>query len=347
MAFQKFQNSKQLSAELNSNKLEKIYLFLGEEEGEKDKITDKIIGMRLKSEEEKEYSVRRFHLESGEFHEAAEFAMSASMFSDSKICIMLNINSLKSKGGDKEILTELLNVLPDHNMLIMTSSDNKAPSVIDSKKLPGIKTVQFWRLFDNDVSTYIINSTRKKDLKIEASAVNQLINLTGRDIKKIDEAIEILLESGEQTITSAVIKEYISDTKDVTIFEFIDSLFQKDKKCFSQLAKVLDSGTHELALLKLIMRQAELLEKYSHLTQNGLNSEAALEQIGISARNTKTFLECVKKFSSDTIKKLFPLIHEADQRIKSSKYSNNLTSNPVFELAINLFLDSQDSLVKI
>ena len=347
MAFQKFQTSKQLAAELNSNKLEKIYLFLGEEEGEKDKIINKIIGMRIKSEEEKEYSVRRFHLESGEFHEAAEFALSASMFSESKICIMLNIDSLKSKSEDKGILAEMLHTLPDHNILIMTSPENKAPSVIDSKAVSKIKTVQFWRLFDNDVSTYIISSMRKHDMKIEASAVNQLIGLTGRDIKKIDEAIEILLDSGEKYITHAVIKEYINDAKDVTIFEFIDSLFKKDRNCFSQLAKVLDSGTHELALLKLIMRQAELIEKYNYLTKNGLNSEAALEQIGVSTRNTKTFLECVKKFPSDSINKLFPFIHEADQRVKSSKYSNNLASSPVFELAINLFLDSPDSSVMI
>jgi DNA polymerase III delta subunit len=338
MTYQKFPNSKQLTAELNSNKLERIYLFLGEEEGEKDKIINKIIDMRLKSRDEKNYSTRRFHLETGEFQDAAEFAMSASMFSESKICIMLNIDSLKSRSGDKMLLGEVINSFPDSNILVMTSPENKLPSIIEVKDVKKIKVVQFWRLFESDISTYIINSIRKKDIKIETAAVNDLVNLTGRDIKKIDEAIEMLIESGEKSITPGIIKEYVSDTKDVSIFEFIDSLFRKDKSSFRELAKVLDNGVHELALLKVIMRQAELIEKYNHLTKTELNSEAAMQQIGINPRKTKSFLECVKRFPSDSIKKVFPLIQETDRRIKSSAYSSNLASNPIFELVTDMLL---------
>ncbi len=169
MTYQKFQNSKQLAAELNSNKLESIYLFLGEEEGEKDKIISKIIDMRLKSQDEKNYSTRRFHLESGEFQDAAEFAMSASMFSESKVCVMLNVDSLKSKSDDKRLLNEILNTLPDSNIIIMTSPENKPPSIIDNKDIKKIKIIQFWRFFDNDISSYIINSIRKKNMKIDPS----------------------------------------------------------------------------------------------------------------------------------------------------------------------------------
>jgi DNA polymerase III delta subunit len=343
MAYQKFPNSKQLIAELNSNKLESIYLFLGEEEGEKDKIINKIIDMKIKIQDEKSYSTRRFHMESGELQDAAEFAMTASMFSESKVCVILNIDSLKIKSDDKRVLNELLNTLPDSNIIIMTSQENQPPSIIDKKESKNIKTVQFWRFFDNDISTYIISSIRKKDMKIDIPAVNHLINLTGRDIKKIDEALEILTDSGEKSITPGIIKIYISDTKDVTVFEFVDSLFQKDKNCYLQLAKVLDNGTHELALLQLIMKQAELIEKYNHLTGTDLNSEAAMQQIGINPRNTKTFLESAKRFPSDSIKIIFPLIHEADKRIKSTGFSNNLASNPVFELVTNMLLGLSNS----
>jgi DNA polymerase III delta subunit len=343
MTYQKFPNSKQFAAELNSNKLEKVYLFLGEEEGEKDKIIDKIINLNLKSQDEKNYSTRRFHLETGEFQDAAEFAMSASMFSESKVCIMLNIDLLKSRSSDKMQLSELINSLPDSNILIMTSHENKLPPIIEVKDVKNIKIVQFWRLFDSDISSYIINSIRKKDMKIEISAVNDLVNLTGKDIKKIDEAIEILIESGEKSITPGIIKEYISDTKDVSIFEFIDSLFRKDKNSFRELAKVLDNGIHELALLKVIMKQAELIEKYNHLTKTDLNSEAAMQQIGINPRNIKSFLECAKRFPSDSIKKVFPLIQKTDHRIKSSGYSGNLASNPIFELVSDMLLGSPGS----
>lgn len=338
MPFQKFPNSKQLSFELESKKLERLYLFLGEEEGEKDKLIEKIIDIAIDNPDEKTYSTRRFHAESDEFSDAMEFALTESMFSKKKICIILNINSLKSKSIEKQQLSEIINNLPKSNILIMTSIENKLPSVIDINDIKKIKVFQFWRFFENDVAGYIITSIRKNSLEIDRAAVNRLIDLTGRDIKKTDEAIEILIETGEKIITEKIILQYIQDTKDVSIFEFIDSLFQKDKTVFPQLVKILDNGIHELVLLKMIMRQAELIEKYNFFISNNLNSESAITEIGIDQRNKKKFLDCAKEFSLDTIKNVFILIHKADQRIKSFNYSNNLTSNPIFELTTEMLL---------
>ena len=41
--------SKQLEADLKKNKIESIYLFTGDEEGEKDKFVNRIIGMMFPS----------------------------------------------------------------------------------------------------------------------------------------------------------------------------------------------------------------------------------------------------------------------------------------------------------
>ena len=47
MAYKKYPTSKQLERDLNTNRLENIYLFLGEEEGEKEKIIKKIIDKKI------------------------------------------------------------------------------------------------------------------------------------------------------------------------------------------------------------------------------------------------------------------------------------------------------------
>jgi DNA polymerase III delta subunit len=338
MAYQKFPNSKQLLTELNSKKLDKIYLFLGEEEGEKEKAINKIIDLSIKDQDEKSYSTGRFHLESEELNNAAEFAVSESMFSEKKICVMLNVNSLKAKGGDKELLKEIINTLPDSNILIMTSQENKVPSAIDSGILGKIKTVQFWKLFDSDIAAYAYNKFKKNNLEADRTAIRRLIELTGRDIRKLDEAVEMIIESGEKQITLVVIDKFVSDTKEVSVFEFIEALFQKDKNSFFQLSRVLDSGIHELTILKLIMRQAELIEKYFYLVKDGMSTEAALQETGINSKNTKSFISSTQCFSRESIKNIFPLIYSTDQRIKSSIYSDNLASNPVFELVTDILL---------
>ncbi len=336
MAFRKYPDSKQLERELNAGKMENIYLFLGEEEGEKEKIIQKIIEKIFTNEEDRHYSTGRFHMESDELNVAAEFLLSGSMFSNSKVCVILNVNSLKSRGEDARLFGELISTMAESNILIMTSNENKVPPVIDSRNIEIIKIVQFWRFFESDLNNYIIRSVKKSGREIHREAVNLLIDYTGRDIKKIDEALFKVITSGEKLITLDLVKLLIEDNKSISVFEFIDSLFQRDKNIFHFLAKIIGSGMHELAILKLIMRQAELIEKYYSLIKKGFNTDEALREIGISQRNQKNFLNCTTNFSHESIKRIFPLILKADYYLKTHSGTGSLLSNPIFELVTDI-----------
>ncbi|MBN2038750.1 MAG: DNA polymerase III subunit delta [Spirochaetes bacterium] len=330
MALQKFPDSRQLLAELKNQKISGIYLFLGEEDGEKEKIIQKITDMAITNEEEKNYSTGRFHAEYDELNQAVEFVSSGSMFSETKVCVILNINSIKSKGNEAGLFDNLLETLPDSNILIMTSPENKVPAVIDKKYIQKIKIYQFWRFFEKDISNYIIKSLKKYNIEIHIKAVELFIDFTGRDVKKVDEALFKIINSGEKNITIDLVRQLIPDDKDVSVFAFIDSLFQKDFNSFRNLVKVLDHGNHELAVLKLIMREAELIEKYLTLLKNRVSSDSALMEIGISQRNRKQFLDCAGCFTIEDIKKIFFLIYLTDYRLKSYNYSSNLQANPLF-----------------
>lgn len=335
MAYQKFPDSKALNRELNSGKLERIYLFLGEEEGEKEKATNRIIKQAVRDDE---YSSARFHAEYGELSSASEYIMSASMFAETRVCVILNIESIKAKSGEGAVLNYITGNIPDHNILIMTSPENKVPQVL-SKNTANIKIIQFWKPFENDLKNYVINTLKKNHIEINIEAVKLLIDLTGRDVKKIDEAILKMLDSGEKSITIDIIRHLIPDTKDVSVFEFIDALFQKSRSTFYDLVKVIEAGNNELMILKLIIRQAEMIEKYLFLTNNNITSSAALQETGVSQRNTEVFLKCTKNYSLSTIKNIFPIIHKADQSLKSYGYSGNISYNPLFDLVSTMLLD--------
>jgi DNA polymerase III delta subunit len=198
--------------------------------------------------------------------------------------------------------------------------------------------VQFWKLFENDFRNYVINAIKSKNFEINSEAVKLLIDLTGRDIKKVDEAIFKLLNSGEKLITVDIIRYMIPDTKEVSVFEFIDSLFQKSRNAFHDLVKILESDNNELMILKLIVRQAELIEKYLYLTNKNTSGSAALQEIGISQRNTDIFLKCVRNYTLSTIRDVFPVIHKADQSLKSYGYSGSISFNPLFDLVSSMLL---------
>ena len=86
---------------------------------------------------------------------AVDFALSQSMFSHQKVCIIRNIETLKSIESNKLLFRDLIGSLPDDTRLIMTSIKNSAPSIISTAVLKDVKVVQFWKYFDNDIHNYI------------------------------------------------------------------------------------------------------------------------------------------------------------------------------------------------
>lgn len=337
MAAVKYPNSKYFKKELEKKKLDNIYLFLGEEEGEKDKFINIILDLVFQNDPERQNSTGHFHLENEELKSAADFALSQSMFSKNRVCIMRNIDSIKLIKVNISLFHDIIENFPDSTILIMTTIKKKPPAFISSDILKQIKIVQFWRYYDNDISKYIKNNIRNNKMKIDDEAVALLIKRTGKDIRKIDDAIEIIKYSGHGgVITINLISNLIQDVRNVSINELIDSLFKKEKHALRYLKKALEDGTHELQILSIIMRQAETLEKFYIQVSNGVPGNQAINNCGIFKTNRDNFLQYTKCFNINKIKSIFPIISRTDFQLKSTKFSKELIANPLFNLVTEI-----------
>jgi DNA polymerase III delta subunit len=138
----KYPNAKQFKRELDGDRLEHLYLFLGEEEGEKDKCINRIMVMAFSDPSERSHASSRFHMESDEFMTAADFALSPSMFSSRRVCVMYNIDALRTPVTTRFL--ELVNELPDTAILILTTREIRPPAFMNPL-LDRFKVVQFWR----------------------------------------------------------------------------------------------------------------------------------------------------------------------------------------------------------
>lgn len=332
-------NSKQLRNELGNNKLARIYLFTGEEEGEKEKIINTILGMVFTDEADRKNSVGRFHLEDNEFLKAADFALSQSIFAATSVCLMLNLEHLEQTNDHVALLRDVIENLPDATLLIMTSSENRVPRIIPADILENIKVVQFWRYFESDIFHYIREAMARSGVSIEESAIALIIELLGRDVRKIDSAIEKIVNSGEVgSITREMVNALIEDERDVSAYEFIDSFFKRKGDAYYLLKKVHEEGMHELALLGMIMRQAELIEKFHSFTTRGLSAAEALNKMKIDSRRRGNFLAYATVNPPEELSRIFPLIYRADLRIKSTNYPGGITANPIFDLVSDFLI---------
>lgn len=333
---EKYPNAKQFKRELDGDRLEERYLFLGEEEGEKDKCITRICVMAFNDPNERAGGTARFHVENGdEFMNAVDFALSPPMFSARRVCVMYNIDALTAaKQG--ELFQHLVQELPDSTILILTTREIKPPPIL-ARVIGRFKVVQFWRYFDNDIYNYISAGMRRLGLSIDDRALDLLVARTGNDIKKIDDAIDMIRFSGETgTVRADMIMNFVDDLREASVYDFVDALFKREPRALALFKKINEEGTPDLRVVYQILRQAETIETYYALVEGGAAEEDAMSRAGVYSRNREKFRRYAESFPRERLRRVFPLISGADYRLKSGGASRELASNPVFNLAADM-----------
>ncbi len=346
MALKKYPTSKQFISEIARGVKGRIFLFLGEEEGEKDKVISTILNSTFKDNDQRVQNTGRYYISEDrsameDFNAAADFAMSGSMFSDNRACIIRNIENIKISDQIKNIIDDMFTTSPDGTLIIMTSTANQAPSWIEKRYEDLVQIVQFWKNFDSDLVNYIRKNLTDKKIAFDERIIQFLIGLTGNDIKKIDEILDMISLTGKDIpVDESLIRDLAGETREITVFEFTDSLFLKEKRSLPFLKKLIDEGTAELLILNMITRQADMLEKYYTLLDQKNNREEAMIKLGLASSKPKQekFASMLKKTDRDNLKKIYPLIARAEYSIKSSGTGTSIVSNPVFILASEMLL---------
>jgi len=322
----KIPNSRQILPSIQKGELKACYLFLGEEEGEKEKFIEKIASLYFGGEKP---SLSRFHCISGDIINAASFTLESSMFSSKKMAVISEIETLVSQ-KDTSLLADIIRDLPTDSLVILTTHDNTIPKSLTALS-DNVQPVIFWRMFENEIQTHIIKRISSAGRTIDNQAALRIISLTGRDIRKTDEAIDRILGGSEGAITDQIVLSLIADQRDVSAFEFVEAFFKRRKNCLSLLKKVLDEGGNELGLLALLQREAERIENYHTLRAKGKNHDDALTELKINSRNINDFSESVASTDDKKIRELFTALAAADRAVKSSKVAHSILSSPLAE----------------
>lgn len=348
MALQKYKNSKQFNSGLAKGLKGKIFLFLGEEEGEKDKSINSILSAVFSDATDRSRYTGRFYLNDDrntmeEFTSAADFALTGSMFSDKKVCIIRNIENLKINDRVRNIMDDLLTSTPEGTFVIMTSMSNQAPAYIE-KKHDLIEIVQFWKNFDSDLFNYIKKTFTDRKISVDEKIIPLMIDLTGNDIKKTDELLDLIsLSSGDMEVNEDMLRDIAGDMKDVSVFEFTDALFLREKKSFIYLKNLLDTGTAELLILSMIVRQAELLERYYCFLDEKFTHDEAVGKLGLAASKLRRdrFTAILKKTPRSALGRIYPLIGRTEYSIKTGSSGNSVITGPLFILVSDILTVKQ------
>lgn len=347
MSQKKFPVSKEFFLNIKKGISHSIYLLIGEAEGDKDKAIGQLLSLFFQSEEERNSNTGKFFLSNDRSSEeellaAVNFALSSSIFSPKKACVIRNFENLKSTEKTKMLVKDLTEELPENTLLIITTSSNDVPSSLAKIPEGKISVYHFWKQFDSDLLNYIKVEIKNKKIHVEEKFISLILELAGNDIKKIDSILDMLqyLSASSNTqITESLIRDLAGDIRDFNIFDFTDSLFLKEKRCLKILKKLIEEGTDALFIINMIIRQIDLMDRYFTLIKSGLTEDEALKKIGIPGKLKKEkFLDITRLFNQDRLKKLYIFAAKAEAMAKSGSYKTNLLSNPAFILSAEILM---------
>ncbi len=343
MTIKKYPASKQFFTELHAGVKHKVFLLLGEEEGEKDKAVKLILDRVFGDSPDRGLNTGRFILSDDknareEFIAAADFVVGGSMFSSSRVCVIRNIQNVKFDESLKNIFSDMLTGMPDGTIIVMTSTENQPPAFIDKDYAGTVHIVQFWKYFDQDLINYIRKTLTDKKIDFHEKIVPLIIEIAGSDIRRVDEIIDMAEYSGKGIhVGEEMIRELAGDVRDVSLFDFTEMLFRKEKKSLPCLKQLMDDGTAELLILNMVTRQADMFEKYYRFLDDKVTEEEAMAKIGLGSGKIRRekFGAMLKRFSREDLKRTYPLIARAEYMLKSSGSSGSARS-PLLDLAFGI-----------
>lgn len=324
----KFPNARQFADELHKGNVEGVYLFLGTEETEKEHYVSRMAQILFGQNEP---SISRFHCEAGDLASAARYCVERDMFSPLRIAVLYSVDLIKDK-SEAEIFSSLVSDHAEEVTVILMSRETSHPRIITKDLEENIRTVVFWPPFENELSSIINSRLRDAKRPISPDAVKVLLSLTGRDLGKVESAIERIISGSDGPVSVETITDLLTDQRETTVFEFIEALFLRSAQVLKLLKKLTDDGVHELQILALINREAERIEKYHSIRARGISHDEAISDLKIPTKGVDPFTAHARAFDAAAIRRMLILIPKADQAAKSTRYGDGILSNPLAEI---------------
>lgn len=264
--------------------------------------------------------VHSYDMEEVPLSNALEDLDTYGLFSEKKVIVISNIESLTTEGNEKDI---------EHFFKYFKDSLDTILVIVTARKLNNIKKIT--KELKKNLE-YISLSTNaadfaKKELQgytLENGVVKAIVDYTLEDIGRIHQECEKLKLYRADTkrislsdVDELVIKK-LGDSRDLT-FEFVRVLASKDKKRALEKYHELEEYSIDaipliglLASQFLIMYQVKILEK-----RTNLNQEIA-DILGEKPYRIQKTRELTRYYSAEELRNMLKKLADMDLKIKSS-----------------------------
>lgn len=213
---------------------------------------------------------------------------------------------------EQEKIARELNSFPAHSIVVFYEDKNINETSALFKKM---KREEFRPFSSSGLLKWAKEEIEKRGGKIENSALNRLIQITGSDLWRLSMEIEKLVSyRKDENIWEEDVNFLVKEEIHPKVFELIDTIARKDAKKALLLLKTLlslgENGNYILSMIAYQFRNllviADLKERNKPLSMAGLHPYALQKALSLTDNFTKEQLE-----------KVYEKLLQADSSIKS------------------------------
>ena len=307
-------------AEVNSGRIDPLYLLTGTEDFFVDECT-RILIEQLVPDETRGFNLDVMYGSKCEAKDVVAHASSYPMMGDRRVVVVKEFERLVLSETAKEVMGAYFEHLLDSTCLILIAAepDFRKKPFTDLKKTA--RVVACDPLYDNQVPPWISQRIRLKKKEASSEACRVLQAYVGNSLRSLENEIDkLLIFIGERKeITEADIAEVVGASKGYTVFELQNSIGRKDaKSALTILSKMMEAGESPQMIIVMLTRFFTILLRIAELKQRRVSESQLSAELRISPYFLKDYLDFYSRYPASHIEHCFRVLLAADTKLKSS-----------------------------
>jgi len=308
----------ELEAELKSGKVLPVYLLYGEEDFLVDQALGGILDAALGGGD------RGFNLDvmRGGDDDARDIIARASSFpmmADRRVVVVRDAD--KMSGREPEFVASYV----DHPLsstclvLVATKPDFRKKPFSTLRKAGG--AVEFKRLYDNQVSSWITDRLRQAGRRIEPEAAKLLAAYAGTSLREVNNELDKLsiLAGDQKEITEDDVSAVVGMSREFSIFELQRALGRRQTaRAVSIIDRMLGAGERVPAIIASLTTYFVTLWKLHDMRRRGVSPGDQAAVARVNPFFMKEYIEALEATTAADCERAFLHLAQVDEVTKSS-----------------------------
>ncbi len=314
----------ELASALKSGNFRHVYLLYGDEDYLKKQYRDRIVKSLMGDGSDMNHNV----YEGGTAEEGAiiDQAETLPFFADHRV---IEINNSGLFKGSAELLPDYMKSIPEYLYFIFTEKDVDKRSRLYKAVQKNGSCIEIGALGEKDLSTWVLRTLTRNQLKIRKSEMDYFLSKTGTDMNHIllelDKVVNYCQGKGMDVVTQDAIDAVTENRMENRIFDMISAVSSHDRrKAFDLYADLLALREPPMRILYLIGRQYNQLLMIRELSSDGEGVSQIASKTGMPPFAVRKNLAIAKKYSAAQLKQSVAACVDAEEKVKTGQMEDRL-----------------------